>query len=54
MFILVSNQLYLNGFLFGGESEHHDLHHEKLNGNYATTFTIWDTLFNTKIDDEKK
>ena len=39
---------------FWGESEHHDLHHEKLNGNYATTFTIWDTLFNTKIDDEKK
>ena len=29
------------------------MHHEKLNGNYATTFTIWDTLFNTKIDDEK-
>tara|TARA_B100000427_G_scaffold36879_1_gene26677 strand:+ start:122 stop:829 length:708 start_codon:yes stop_codon:yes gene_type:complete len=39
---------------FWGESEHHDLHHEKLNGNYATTFTIWDTLFNTKIDDEKR
>jgi len=39
---------------FWGESEHHDLHHEKLNGNYATTFTIWDNLFNTKIDNEPK
>lgn len=32
-----------------GESEHHDLHHEKLNGNYATTFTLWDRLFKTKL-----
>ena len=39
---------------FWGETEHHDLHHEKLNGNYATTFTIWDTFFNTKINDDKK
>jgi len=37
-----------------GESEHHDLHHEKLNGNYATTFTIWDTIFNTKINHNEK
>ena len=37
-----------------GESEHHDLHHEKLNGNYATTFTLWDRLFKTKINHEKK
>ena len=39
---------------FWGETEHHDMHHEKLNGNYATTFTIWDKIFNTKIHDEKK
>ncbi len=39
---------------FWGESEHHDLHHEKLNGNYATTFTLWDKLFKTKIEDENK
>ena len=38
---------------FWGETEHHDLHHEKLNGNYATTFTFWDYIFNTKIDHEK-
>ena len=39
---------------FWGESEHHDLHHEKLNGNYATTFTLWDHIFKTKIDNDKK
>ena len=38
---------------FWGESEHHDMHHEKLNGNYATTFTIWDQIFKTKIDEKK-
>tara|TARA_B100000965_G_scaffold384122_1_gene384028 strand:- start:47 stop:781 length:735 start_codon:yes stop_codon:yes gene_type:complete len=39
---------------FWGESEHHDMHHEKLNGNYATTFTIWDRIFNTKINNDDK
>jgi len=39
---------------FWGESEHHDMHHEQLNGNYATTFTIWDVVFKTKINDKKK
>ena len=39
---------------FWGESEHHDLHHEKLNGNYATTFTIWDHIFKTKIKQDEK
>jgi len=39
---------------FWGESEHHDLHHEKLNGNYATTFTLWDHIFKTKLNDTKK
>ena len=39
---------------FWGESEHHDLHHEKLNGNYATTFTIWDQIFKTKIQNNDK
>ena len=32
-----------------GECEHHDKHHEVLNGNYASTFTIWDSIFRTKI-----
>lgn len=34
---------------YWGESEHHDKHHEVLNGNYATTFTFWDDFFNTRI-----
>ncbi len=34
---------------FWSESEHHDLHHEKLDGNYASTFTLWDHVFKTKI-----
>lgn len=34
---------------FWGENEHHDIHHEKLDGNYATTFTLWDHLFKTKM-----
>ena len=34
---------------FWGENEHHDLHHAKLNGNYASTFTLWDKVFNTKM-----
>jgi len=38
---------------FWGETEHHDLHHEKLDGNYATTFTIWDYVFKTKINNDK-
>ena len=38
--------------LFWGESEHHDLHHEKLNDNYAATFTIWDSIFKTKLNDK--
>jgi methylsterol monooxygenase len=34
---------------FWGEAEHHDLHHERLDGNYASTFTFWDHIFKTKI-----
>jgi sterol desaturase/sphingolipid hydroxylase (fatty acid hydroxylase superfamily) len=33
---------------FWGEGEHHDLHHRKPNCNYASTFTLWDTIFKTK------
>ena len=46
---------YLSKYVpFWGESEHHDLHHSKLNGNYATTFKFWDRLFNTEINNEQK
>lgn len=34
---------------YWGETEHHDKHHEKLDGNYSTTFTFWDEFFGTKI-----
>ncbi len=41
---------YLSNFFpFIGKTEDHDLHHLKLNGNYASTFTIWDTLCNTRL-----
>jgi methylsterol monooxygenase len=35
---------------FWGTTEHHDYHHSKLNGNYASTFTFWDKLFKTEIE----
>ncbi len=35
---------------FYGSTEHHDLHHSKNKGNYASTFTIWDKVFGTEID----
>ena len=38
-----------NWIPFWGETEHHDMHHEVPNGNYASTFTIWDQLFGTKM-----
>ena len=35
---------------FYGTTEHHDLHHSKNRGNYASTFTLWDKVFGTEID----
>jgi len=29
--------------------EHHDLHHMKKQGNYASTFTVWDRVLKTRI-----
>lgn len=37
-----------------GENEHHDKHHEVLDGNYATTFTFWDKIFKTEIPKSNK
>jgi len=37
---------------FWGDNDHHDIHHEKLDGNYATTFTLWDHVFKTKMKKE--
>lgn len=30
-------------------TEDHDIHHARLNGNYASTFKIWDRVFNTRF-----
>ena len=41
---------FLNRLLpFSGTNEHHDLHHAKRDGNYSSTFTLWDTIFRTKL-----
>ena len=33
---------------FYGDNEHHDLHHAKRDGNYASTFVLWDRIMGTK------
>ena len=33
-----------------GHNEHHDVHHSKRNGNYASTFVLWDLIFKTRIE----
>ena len=33
-----------------GRSEEHDSHHLKLRGNFSSTFTYWDKLYNTYIE----
>lgn len=35
---------------FWGTSEHHDFHHSRIKGNYASMFTFWDKIFGTSID----
>lgn len=39
----------MNWIPFVSSTKNHDLHHSKLKGNYASTFTFWDTIFNTKF-----
>ena len=39
-----------NWIPFWGETEHHDMHHQMPNGNYASTFTLWDHIFKTKMN----
>jgi len=38
-------------FPFYGNNEHHDIHHSKRDGNYASTFIIWDVIFGSRIPD---
>jgi sterol desaturase/sphingolipid hydroxylase (fatty acid hydroxylase superfamily) len=44
----------LSAFPFLSKTEHHDLHHSKLNGNYASTFLIWDKLLGTTFKPSDK
>jgi sterol desaturase/sphingolipid hydroxylase (fatty acid hydroxylase superfamily) len=39
---------------FWGTTEHHDYHHSKLNGNYASTFRFWDWIFKTEITPKER
>jgi methylsterol monooxygenase len=36
-----------------GTTEHHELHHSKPFGNYASTFTFWDKIFKTEMTIKK-
>ncbi len=50
---LKSNKL-IKFFPFAGTNEHHDLHHSKFDGNYASSFTFLDRIFNTQIKSKPK
>lgn len=36
---------------FVSSTEKHDLHHSKLNGNYASMFSVWDKIMKTEFKD---
>lgn len=40
---------WLNWIPFVSSTENHDVHHAKLNGNYASTFSIWDKIMKTEF-----
>lgn len=42
----------LNWIPFVSSTENHDVHHAKLNGNYASTFWIWDRLLKTEYKEK--
>lgn len=41
-----------NHIPFIAPAEHHDLHHSRPFGNYASTLLIWDRLFATRVSNE--
>ncbi|GAB5417317.1 MAG: hypothetical protein Crog4KO_28990 [Crocinitomicaceae bacterium] len=45
---------WLNWVPFMSSTENHDVHHAKLNGNYASFFSIWDKLLKTEFNDHAK
>lgn len=49
----VAPKWFRNSFLFEilNSSVHHNLHHEKFNGNYGLYFRIWDRLMKTEVPD---
>lgn len=38
-----------NHIPFLSPAENHDLHHSRVNGNYASMFTVWDRVFGTVL-----
>lgn len=42
---------WLNWVPLMSSTKNHDVHHAKLNGNYASFFSIWDRLLNTQYKD---
>lgn len=45
----IKTSIIFNVIPFYGNNEHHDTHHADRDGNYASTFTVWDFIFNTKL-----
>lgn len=45
------NLPFLKSIPFISPVEDHDVHHAKLNGNYASTFRIWDRIMKTRFKD---
>jgi sterol desaturase/sphingolipid hydroxylase (fatty acid hydroxylase superfamily) len=39
---------------FYGSNQHHDDHHAKLHGNYASTLSFWDWALGTKIEKKEE
>ena len=46
----IKSSSLVNIIPFYGNNEHHDTHHAKRDGNYSSTFTLWDRIFKTKLN----
>ncbi|MCR9171060.1 MAG: sterol desaturase family protein [bacterium] len=44
----------LNWIPFMSSTKNHDVHHAKLNGNYASFFSIWDKVMKTEYNEHAK
>ncbi|PWL32798.1 MAG: hypothetical protein DCO96_00165 [Fluviicola sp. XM-24bin1] len=45
---------WLNWIPFMSSTKNHDVHHAKLNGNYASFFSIWDKVMKTEYSENGK